>query len=365
MVRVGAWATITELLAPIANNDDPSTFSMRSSLAIAYSYHGQLEEAIRQGASTLSHALRAAGKSPLHSNVLMVRRQLLNFAIYLDSADSSIEAQRCLEFREAINAACGAEPDANLLMNRAEYAADRGDIGEARRLIGQARALENPPDTLWYADQMDCVPLYLNLIEHNLTHGQIDNVATRVNSWVFRRNLVDLRCELFIQEGKYEPALTAAQEHEQLSHNAGLDVAPARSSFLLAKLGRTAEAEAAVEDALIRLNRIYPSRRPCRYLALALRELGRLDEAREYARLAYRQAWADGPPYCRYWDLRDARELLDSMGEPYPDLPVTDPATVKVPLEDEIRAFIADLEKSKRATGTGSRAEDVGEGSQK
>ena len=36
-----------------------------------------------------------------------------------------------------------------------------------------------------------------------------------------------------------------------------------------------------------------------------------------------------------------------------PDLPVTDPATVKVPLEDEIRAFIADLEKAKRSGDAG------------
>lgn len=63
-------------------------------------------------------------------------------------------------------------------------------------------------------------------------------------------------------------------------------------------------------------------------------------------RPAYRQAWGDGRPYCHYWQLRAARELLDSIGEPFPDLPVTDPATVKVPLEDEIRAFTAKLEEA-------------------
>jgi tetratricopeptide (TPR) repeat protein len=131
------------------------------------------------------------------------------------------------------------------------------------------------------------------------------------------------------------------------------DVAPACSAFLLAKLGRADEAEAALEDALIRSDRIHPAQRPYRYLALALRELGQMGEARTHALNSYRQAWADGPPYCRYWDLGDARELLDSMGEPYPDLPVTDPATVRAPLEDEIRAFIADLEEAKRSKDTG------------
>ena len=31
------------------------------------------------------------------------------------------------------------------------------------------------------------------------------------------------------------------------------------------------------------------------------------------------------------------------MGEPVPELPTDDPASVKIPLEDEIRAFIAKL----------------------
>ena len=38
------------------------------------------------------------------------------------------------------------------------------------------------------------------------------------------------------------------------------------------------------------------------------------------------------------------------MGEPIPDLPVRDPATVKVPLEAEVRAFIAKLETENSGT---------------
>jgi hypothetical protein len=101
------------------------------------------------------------------------------------------------------------------------------------------------------------------------------------------------------------------------------------------------EATAATEDTLARLPRIHPAQRPHRYLARALVELGRHAEAVEYARAAYRQAWADGPPNCHHWDLRSARQLLTDIGEPIPDLPVTDPTDLKVPLEDKIRAFIA------------------------
>ena len=35
------------------------------------------------------------------------------------------------------------------------------------------------------------------------------------------------------------------------------------------------------------------------------------------------------------------------MGKPVPELPTIDPASVKIPLEDEIRAFIAKLESER------------------
>ena len=38
------------------------------------------------------------------------------------------------------------------------------------------------------------------------------------------------------------------------------------------------------------------------------------------------------------------------MGEPIPELPVRDPASVKVPLEAEVRAFIAKLETENSGT---------------
>jgi hypothetical protein len=77
---------------------------------------------------------------------------------------------------------------------------------------------------------------------------------------------------------------------------------------------------------------------------LTLWELGQWDEAIEHARKAYEQAWHDGPPNCDYWGLRDARELLLAMDESIPALRIVDADDVKVPLEDEVRAFIADLE---------------------
>ena len=90
--------------------------------------------------------------------------------------------------------------------------------------------------------------------------------------------------------------------------------------------------------------RLHPADRPHYDLAQALRNLGRYDEAKVHAHLAYRSAWADGPPYSRSQELHDASGLLQVMGEALPELPIVDPASVKIPLEDEVRVYIARLE---------------------
>jgi tetratricopeptide (TPR) repeat protein len=125
-------------------------------------------------------------------------------------------------------------------------------------------------------------------------------------------------------------------------------VIPATAAYLLAKLDRAAEAATAVDEALALLPRVHPAKRPHYRLAQALLELGRHGEAVAHARDAYRLAWADGPPNSFFWDLRNTRELLEAMGEQVPDLPTIDPARVRIPLESDIRALIAELAVKRR-----------------
>ncbi len=346
LVKVGAYATITELLAPLASNNELVALRMRSDLSIAYGYLGQDEAAIRQDAAIIACVLR--GGTPLSTDgaAKWVSVLLGSMAESFRLSGAHISATRCLEHNSAVNAAVGTEQDASLDLAFAVQAATQGQIERAQDFLTRAKALDPPLNNRWFVEGLEIWSLYLAFVAgQSLTPAQIDDAATRASSWLQRRNLAELRCQFFIRNGRYELALAAASERDQLGRNAGLDIAPAVSAFLLAKLGRTDEAAATAEEALLRLNRIDPGRRPYRYLALALRELRQTDEARTYARHAYRQAWADGPPYCHYWDLRATRELLGSIGEPIPDLRATDPATVRIPLDDEIRAFIATLEK--------------------
>jgi tetratricopeptide (TPR) repeat protein len=184
------------------------------------------------------------------------------------------------------------------------------------------------------------------LDEQSLTLDLLVEATTRIRTWLNRRHLADIRADFFIQRGQFEEALAAALEYEQLGRSAGRDV-PCRSAFLLAKLARVSEAGNAVEESLSRLPSLHPSRRPDYYLARALWELGRSTEAVSHAREAYERAWGDGPPHCDYWALRDTRALLQAMRVPEPQLRITDPATISVPLENAILAFIAAMEVHK------------------
>jgi len=223
-------------------------------------------------------------------------------------------------------------------------AALQGQVEQAHELLNQAENLGPTGQGLWHSEHIQHWRFYLALkADRTLTHAQIHKATTRPNSWQHRLDLTALQYELFVQQEQFEQAMVAANQQERLGRNAGLDVAPARSAFLLAKLGRTSEATAAVEESLTRLPRIDPAQFPHYYLAQTLWELDR-PEAAVHAYQAYQQAWCDGSPYCRHWDLRDARDLLQTISKPVPQMPTTDPATVTVPLEDEIRAFIAALE---------------------
>jgi hypothetical protein len=67
-------------------------------------------------------------------------------------------------------------------------------------------------------------------------------------------------------------------------------------------------------------------------------------EAKRYVDVAYREAWADGPPYAFVYELRRIRAALQTLGLPEPQLPPFDPTHAQpLPDEAEIRAYLAEL----------------------
>jgi len=334
---LGAYPTVIELLTPIVKQ---GAMSPSGDLGIAYNLVGQHEEAISLRKARLAQVLDAQNtrKARFSPDIPLVRSSLDDLSLYFQSAGRYAVSSRYLDLWADLNTAIGDEADARLHISLARRALAQGEVRQSSQLLEQAKIiLRSDPRGVIAVWQ-----LQIAMYELSLTHAQLDRAASWIDDWLNCRNLVDLRCELFIQQGQFRQALSAAEEYERLGRSAGRDV-PARSAYLLAKLGRAAEATAAVEESLARLPGIHQARRPHYYLARALWELGSSAEAVSQAQQAYHQAWGDGPPHCDHWDLRDARELLHVMRVPVPELPVFDPAVVRAPLEDEIRAFIAAL----------------------
>ena len=340
LVDLGAHATVIELLGPAATR---GSRVVRSDLAIAYNRIGMYDEAISQDKNLLDEGLEAEDDDA-------IRMSLSRLGAYFRDSGALLAGSQCYDLVDAVKAVVDHEPDGSDVLRRAILAITQGKVEQARTLLGQAEELGPHANSPWFDDSIEYFRLYLALVaDQSLTHAQLDQATAQARSWRFRHQVAGLRYELLVRQGEFEQALAAAYEDEQLGRNAGLEVAPAASAFLLSKLGRTSEAAAAVEESLARFPRIHRAQRPHRSLSRALWELGRRPEAASEARESYRQAWHDGPPNSDYWALRDARELLQAMGEPIPDLPVLDPATVKVPLEDKVRAYIARREADRRS----------------
>jgi tetratricopeptide (TPR) repeat protein len=336
LVRLGAYATVTELLTPLAAN--VTTDRVRRDLAIALAYRGLYDQAITENVTLLMQALR-------HGREYRTLSCLDRLASAFGEIASYAAVRRCIDLLSSVLAAVGKEATGSVCLSRAAQAAREGRTEDAKELLNRAQALGDDSNSPWFEEKLEYWRLYVAVVaDESLTEDRLADAATRVHTLDGRRELIELRYELSIRQERFPQALAAAQEHEQLGRNAGIDVAPAVTAFLLAKLGRTEDAMVAVEDALARLPRLHPAKRPHLYLAHALRELGRFEETIQHALDAYQQAWADGPPNYHHWNLRDARQLLGELGHPLPDLPTTDYAAVRIPLEDEIRAFIAPLE---------------------
>jgi tetratricopeptide (TPR) repeat protein len=335
LVNAGAYTTVVDLLERLGER---ASVEARADLALAYFHLARYQDAIRLDTAILGEVLRAGP-------VIAVENALSRLGSSFLALGEVVKAERCEELRASLASVYGGASNGNSFLKRAVHALARGLTIDAGELIGQAIELGPAFNTPWFSDSVTVERLRLAYYAGDrITVAKMQVATARVRSEAYRRRLADLQCLLAIRDDTLDVALAAAERHDMLTRAAGLEVVPARVAFLLARLGRTDEATAAARDATAKLPRS-SGRRPYRYyfLARALLELGREEEAAEYAIQAYRQAWADGPPNHFHWDLQDARRLLNDMGKPLPELPTISPASVQIPLEDEVRVLTQEL----------------------
>lgn len=331
LASLGAYTTAVELLQPLAV---AGTRKVRSDLAIAYAALGQYDGAIHLETRILGDTLQQGGT---------IYASLTRLAAAYYSIGALAAAYKCDDLRMEIASIQGHEESDRDKIEKVVRAFNQGHTEKAARLIkgiGTGGRFDSP----WFVDNVRYWKLRVAIAQGEpLTHIRLDEVTAKLQTNDYRRRLTGLRLGLYLRDGKYEEALAITENHDALARRSGLVVIPATTAYLLAKLGRPDDAAAAVKESLVRLPRVHPARRPHYRLAQALLELGRREDALTHAADAYRLAWADGPPNGLFWDLRNAREMLETMGEKVPDLPTVDAAKVRIPLEGEIRALIAEL----------------------
>ena len=154
------------------------------------------------------------------------------------------------------------------------------------------------------------------------------------------RGLHELRGEWELTQGRWSLAANSFTEAIRMAHEVGQSEPVAATRLALAKfhLGQLPDARQEAEHLAAARN----------LSQIGLAELwfaiGDPVQAERYALPAYKEAWADGEPYVRRYDLNKARDILDNVGAEIPQLPRYDPAKdKKLPWEDELVAAMEEL----------------------
>jgi tetratricopeptide (TPR) repeat protein len=161
------------------------------------------------------------------------------------------------------------------------------------------------------------------------------------------RDLAYLRGVLSLERGQTHQAIAAFEKVIEMSQAVGRG-ASGNEALLARARAMNGEREQARQicDRLSEMNKP-----PHIELAEAWLEIGERERAKNHALEGYKWAWAEGPPYSRWWELERCRKVLGKLGEPEPVLPAFDPGTARpLPVEDQIRKAIAKLKEENRKT---------------
>ena len=357
LVDFGDYRKVVQLLEPLASK---GTVAARADLALAYFHLAWYDDAIRLNVEILQEVLG-------DEHAIGIENTLSRLGSAYLATGAVVKSDRCEALRASIEATYHSPASGSSALKRAVHALAQGRTDEARDLFIEARRLGPEVNTPWFADSLTVEWLRLRFFTNEpLSLSEIDGAAGQVHSEAYRRRLEELRVLVLIRNGQPGRALEAIRDHDRLAHKAGIEVIPAKEAFLLASLGRHAEANAKVERTLdflkkrdnpittmekrlARLRRSGSAMQALYYLARTYRTLNMPREALRHARTAYRLAWADGYPNHFQWDLTAARELLEDMGASPPALRSVNPASVKIPMEEKIRALIDKLASKDRA----------------
>jgi hypothetical protein len=160
------------------------------------------------------------------------------------------------------------------------------------------------------------------------------------NNRFIMRDLCGLRGEFALQRRNPSEAIASFEKYMEMSQVAGIsavDIEP-RLALALASNRSIVQAHRTLDRVRDRASHVD--------LAELYLKLGEPDKARHHALAGYPRAWADGPKYSNWWDLKRCGAVLSALGVPEPKHSAYDPNTAKpIPYEAEVRTLIAKLKR--------------------
>jgi len=338
--RLNANLLGTQLLrtaqAAAEANDVETTFAW--DLAIAESAMGYLDSALERSI-TIVRRFTESDAAPV-----IVLAAMNNLLVAFESLNRSATVAKCMGLLTTLTEVSDSEPGdmARLGLLQAQ---DLLTFGRAEEALERVRVLRqgpsNPLDPLWAGTIRE---IELEAFRELQRYDELGPIRLQAYSLgpqlVMRRRWATFVWMHATDVGDWPVAYEAAVAEDRWDRQLGRESLPVKVAWSLAELGSTAAASDLLDEVLMRFDRVHAAERPHFETACALRALRREDDATPHALIAYRHAWADGPPTHAVRRVERAAELLEELGARRPSLPSVDPATVEMPAEPEISTYI-------------------------
>lgn len=342
---LGLYHKAYELLLPLFPNglsempavSTPHLQSLAlNQMGMVLSYLGRNEEALPIRTADLKNDLDL-------DNTIDMMATLHNYGLSLGYINRLAHALRC--YRYTLTLAELTEDEEQIAYGHYSLMGIYLDLGRWDETQSAYETfIANPPDDkfLMYAHREFAIVLMRQGADHSEVQELLDKAEelNREQNITFqRRKLSYARGLMALRDGRVDEAINFFAEAARIGYEQGLRDADA--------WGGLARAHAEKGDLHQALRIIQDGVDDHGYSA-AVVYLANGDHAaaKEAALEFYTWAWAQGEPYVRRWELEQARNILQQLGEPEPQLPIWDEANY-VPFEHEDKV-IEYIEKLKR-----------------
>ncbi len=347
--QLGAYYTMIELLTPLF----PRGLEKRPALSSPYAQGARVVD--------ISNALNMVGRSAeakqmramsieidveqRHGAALGV--SLINYALSLEDEDRVEAAQRCL--RLALDISRFAEDDRSTILSLLYLCSFSIEMGDTEAFLSYEADFFASPPYVQTHDRLARMYLYRArwLIDQGRDPEEERYLSRAWDEAVLCRS-ASIQCAVHrwravwaLEQGRLDAAERGFEESIRIARKSG----SINVSIYLGRLAQVRLRQGRLEEALVLIEEALLIRESFVVLHLDAADIfyaaGQNERAESHLLRAYKEAWADGPPYCWKKSLERCEKIFQQRGLSLPTLPPFDPSQrVHLPYEDKIREMI-------------------------